>query len=312
MSKIRYIDENYVRNFLEDKSYQVERELGKGEYGIVYTIKDDKDVKYAAKIMTYKKKKNKAAREEIEKEVFLLEYLTKEKLCNIIPCIRQHFTENYNGRIYIFIITDYIDGITLREFYDCADTETLIKVMYLCVLSLRMIHSYNIIHLDIHDENILITKDMRIYFIDFGLACYKNPCWVSDNIESLQFAPPEHKKIFSEQSDVYQLGMAFTRLIMGNYAHPERCFRRKRHIGIEKEILNSKKEFYPWNMIVPQMINCNYMHRPRLTIIICEYNSKKIFPNAKLEVLNSDILTYKSMKGKDHFRTSSSFVPKIV
>lgn len=93
------------------------------------------------------------------------------------------------------------------------------------VQALRLVHSFNIIHLDIKPENILIDKDDRAILIDFGISMtlggkdYQVSSIIL-NAASRPWAPLEQYSVTDRssvgfESDIYALGQTIYALLTG-------------------------------------------------------------------------------------------------
>jgi serine/threonine protein kinase len=76
----------------------------------------------------------------------------------------------------VVVIAEYFEGIILKSLIKDTKSkknfsENLICFIYGQIISVLILcHSHNIYYQDINPENILITNDNQIKFIDFGLS----------------------------------------------------------------------------------------------------------------------------------------------
>jgi tRNA A-37 threonylcarbamoyl transferase component Bud32 len=139
--------------------------IAKGSMGSVYLVTEKATgIKYALKFID----------NQIHylKEIQNLSYLENE--CNRFPCI--HEVGVYNKEFGI--IEELIEGQDLYELIE-KDKIKLSKIEIEDILrdlssDLVLLHSLNISHRDIKMENIVIDKDNKAKFIDFGLSCIGN------------------------------------------------------------------------------------------------------------------------------------------
>jgi serine/threonine protein kinase len=79
-----------------------------------------------------------------------------------------------NDKKGVFIITEYVDGKTLREHLNSGtvfSTEQIHKIIVQLFEAIAYLHKKNIIHLDLKPENILISdKTGNVKLIDFGFS----------------------------------------------------------------------------------------------------------------------------------------------
>lgn len=122
-----------------------------------------------------------------------------------------------------YIISEYIEGLTLREFLSenpkSFKDKKFIKKLVLQILSvLDYLHNNQIIHLDIKPDNILITtKSRNIKLIDFGFSS-------SDGYEAILGGTPnssspeqfDDSATIDVTSDIFAFGRLLTYLFVGN------------------------------------------------------------------------------------------------
>jgi hypothetical protein len=66
-------------------------------------------------------------------------------------------------------------GTSLKNLIDLGDKSKLNKnhlmvIFYNCILSIKFLHSANILHRDIKPTNILVNENCHVKFCDFGLS----------------------------------------------------------------------------------------------------------------------------------------------
>lgn len=126
-----------------------------------------------------------------------------------IVSVRDFFQENNTA----YIIMEYLDGITLREFVKTngkLSMEDVREIVRPIVKAMGMVHREGILHRDISPDNIMVTLDNKVKLIDFGSArdfCYE-PEKTATVILRQGFAPIEQYQAHGEQgtwTDVYAL-----------------------------------------------------------------------------------------------------------
>jgi len=77
----------------------------------------------------------------------------------------------------MFIVMEYVDGMTLKQFIDKAQSREIELTSSMCTTivfnllrAVAAVHKSNVIHRDIKPANILIKKDLNVKLCDFGLA----------------------------------------------------------------------------------------------------------------------------------------------
>ena len=112
-----------------------------------------------------------------------------------------------------YILYEYIDGISMlgKNFYE---KENIYKFLIdLCTI-LEFVHSKNIIHCDIKFSNILISKEGKMYLIDWGISSY-----IGEIVDfgTIKYCPLEqiHKEKANVSFDIYAFGIMMYQLFTG-------------------------------------------------------------------------------------------------
>ena len=135
-----------------------------------------------------------------------------------IVSVMNFFYENNTA----YIVMDYIDGITLKDFLERGSGKIqwkkALKIMRPIISSLKEVHKAGIIHRDISPDNIMVTKQGEIVLIDFGSARSMNENHANTVILKKSYAPLEQYQTGGNQgtwSDVYSLCATLYRMICG-------------------------------------------------------------------------------------------------
>lgn len=157
-----------ILNWLQH--YELGELLGVGGNGIVNEIIDKRSgKKFAVKSVDVAKFKN---REAVVSEVEILRSITNNiKHPNLVKIYKVYEEQD---KIHIILELceggELYDSIVKRGCYSEADAARIMKQL---MSALQSLHKYNILHLDIKPENILLSskdKDAKIVLTDFGLA----------------------------------------------------------------------------------------------------------------------------------------------
>ncbi|MDO9464328.1 MAG: serine/threonine-protein kinase [bacterium] len=120
-----------------------------------------------------------------------------------------------------YIVLEYFDGHNLRELISRHHTllKNYIDIILNVCETLEYIHKRGIIHQDIKSRNMILTRDMDVKIIDFGLAYEKNKSNVRirERAGTPHYMSPEQIKGYrgDERSDIYSLGVVMYELITG-------------------------------------------------------------------------------------------------
>lgn len=250
--------------------------LGSGSYSRVILSIDKKDgLYYAVKQMDLREETEKIVLNEID-NLKVLSY-NKNGCYQGIVCYYDVFKDTPLKKIYI--VTEYIPGVTLTEFMKYIDVTNLTNIdfyndniLYIIkkiLETLEYIHSRNIIHGDIKPDNIMIYFDKylkdkfelpsveeliannnnKLYIpvlIDFGFSCVVNiDDFCKDEGETPYYTAPEVMKDYRKykKSDIWSLGMTLA-VITGFDYFMRRLISRNKG-SMEKALLNIKQSNIP-------------------------------------------------------------------
>lgn len=204
--------------------------LGKGFFGKTYYAYD-KILKINVALKIIPLSDSNVSLQSID-EIEALKSLSKYPSCNKhIVCYYDGYLESDNNMNYLYIVTEYIDGITLDTFMKINQyipDKYLLDIIYKLIEGLVTIHSKNYCHGDIKPENIMITKNGDIKYIDFGLACTLDcdiECHDNCNrrtIEPVLYKSPEYYSLkyrnidLAKSNDVWALGVIIYQLLNNN------------------------------------------------------------------------------------------------
>jgi len=185
--------------------YRVVRKLGSGAFATVYLADDLKMGRpVAVKVVEH----SADVEDRVVREAQAAAKLSHPHILTVYEMIRQPDRT--------FLLTEYIQGKTLRELYReqvLSDAEILEAGVQLC-RALEHAHKRGVVHRDIKPENIMLVDgdaiDVRL--MDFGVAQLEDRASITmdgDLVGTLAYMSPEQGegKNVDSRSDVYSLAL---------------------------------------------------------------------------------------------------------
>ncbi len=210
-------------NYVLAGRYLIESQLGQGGFGLIYKARDlDQRNKWVAiKQITLHGLSPQdmiEATDTFNREVTLLSLLKHASL----PRIYDQFTDPEHW----YVVMEYIQGETLEDMLKharggCLPAKQVIDISLVLCDVLSYLHSQHppVIFRDVKPANIMITRDGRLYLIDFGIARQYRSGQVKDTgaLGSPGYAAPEQygRAQTTAQTDIYGLGATLQTLLTG-------------------------------------------------------------------------------------------------
>jgi serine/threonine-protein kinase len=145
--------------------YLIRERLGSGGMGDVYLAEDERlGRKVALKVLPPEMAGNADRRERFHREAKAVAALNHPNIVTI------HSVEEVDG--LLFITMERIEGPNLREMLDREPmpVEKLVSIGSQICEGLATAHEAGILHRDLKPQNVMITRDLRVKLLDFGLA----------------------------------------------------------------------------------------------------------------------------------------------
>ena len=190
------------------RRYEILEEIGSGGMAIVYKARDYK----LSRLVAIKVLKQEFALDETILNKFKKEALAAGSLTH--PNIVAVYDLGHEiGCDYI--VMEYIDGITLKEYIkrrDMLSSEEVVKSAIKIAEALKVAHAGGIIHRDIKPQNIMVTPSGDVKVTDFGIAKAATQTTVTatgETLGSVHYLSPEQARggEVDIRSDLYSLGI---------------------------------------------------------------------------------------------------------
>lgn len=201
-----------------DGRYEMRELIGVGGMAYVYKAYDAVDDRIVAV---------KILRDEfLNSEEFVRRFRNESKAIAILnhPNIVKVLDVGFGDRLQ-YIVMEYIDGITLKEYLDQRKDIRWKEAVHFTVQILRALqhaHDKGIVHRDIKPQNIMLLSDGTIKVTDFGIARLtrnevKSTVEGNKAIGSVHYISPEQARgeITDEKTDLYAVGIMLYEMLTG-------------------------------------------------------------------------------------------------
>ena len=220
--------------------YVIVRQLGQGGFGRTYLAEDINRFRESCVLKEFSPQVQTAYVVQKAEELFQREASVLYKLQHPqIPRFRELLRINLEGKEYLFLVQDYVEGETYnsllnnRQQQGLRFTEAEVRQLLQQLLPvLEYIHSLGVIHRDISPDNLMLrTVDQLPVLIDFGgvkqvvatvASQYYQPGAMASPpaatlLGKMGFAPPEQMQtgMVSPHSDLYALAATVLVLLTG-------------------------------------------------------------------------------------------------
>ena len=208
--------------FVKQKDYvMVNNDLGSGSFGQTVLLKDPfiDELFVAKKYEPYYESDRKEFFDSFLQEIKIMYKLNHKNVVRVFSYYP--FESLYTG----YILMEYIDGKRIDEYLDDpslwakgVDPDTIFSQL---IDGFAYIEERGIVHRDIREGNILITRDGVVKIIDFGLGKTFSPVDTSDdsmaeiiNRSGLDRLPNEYfEGKYDSQTDMFYLAELYNRLL---------------------------------------------------------------------------------------------------
>ncbi len=194
--------------------YKIIKVIGCGATGEVYLAEDTKMGRQVAlKILSVRYTADPILKARFMQEASLAAAIIHPNI------IKTFEVEEYENRPYI--VTEYIDGKSLRDLIDHDDMafDTVFDITLQISEGLRKAHQNGVVHRDLKPGNILIDNDSWVRIIDFGLAKTQEDLSLTETGVTMgtpNYMSPEQikdAKNVDRRADIFSLGVMVYEMI---------------------------------------------------------------------------------------------------
>nr|ACG37185.1 calcium-dependent protein kinase, isoform AK1 [Zea mays] len=200
-----------------DDKYVLDRELGRGEFGVTYLCMDrgTKEL-LACKSISKRKLRTAVDVEDVRREVAIMRHLPKSPS---VVSLREACEDD--GAVHLVMELceggELFDRIVARGHYTeraaASVTRTILEVVQLC-------HRHGVIHRDLKPENFLFAnkkENSPLKAIDFGLSIFFKPGEKFSEIVGSPYymAPEVLKRNYGPEIDIWSAGVILYILLCG-------------------------------------------------------------------------------------------------
>ena len=199
-----------------DGRYELQEIIGVGGMAVVYKAYDNiEDRTVAVKILK---------EEFVANEDFLRRFKNESKAISVLshPNIVKVYDVSF-GDILQYIVMEYIDGFTLKEYIEQQGNLTWKEAIHFTIQILKGLqhaHDKGIVHRDVKPQNIILCSDGSIKVTDFGIARFarsEHKTMTDKAIGSVHYISPEQARgePTDEKADIYSVGVMLYEMLTG-------------------------------------------------------------------------------------------------
>jgi serine/threonine protein kinase len=227
-------------------SVQLVKEKTKGGVAALKTIPKESISKYMIEIQKQNENGNSNGEDKTLGSQALKEITAMKRVCTGKCSGIPRYVGDREDKDNYYILMDSVKGKSLKtivnEIGPFTDINTIRSVLAQILSTISFIHSHNVLHRDLSDNNILIQPNGTVKIIDFGCATVFDPNEIpecssfmeypevdpddinkNNIIGTLDFIAPEVlvDGCFSEKSDIWSFGVLLFFMVTGHYPYSD-------------------------------------------------------------------------------------------
>src|SRR5262245_6013674 len=208
---------SFARGTLLQKRYQIEEEIGRGGFSVVYKAVDlENQNPVAIKLLVPPPSVAHIAKERMKREVIAVQSLKHPAVVQINALVEEG--------PWTFLIMEQVDGMDLQKKIDLNGAihwEAVASIGKEISEALHEAHRSGILHRDLKPQNILIDQNGNARLTDFGSARIQGESTVTYSgafVGTLDYIAPEvvAGSRNDPRSDIYSLGLTLYVALTGS------------------------------------------------------------------------------------------------
>ncbi|CAI5444900.1 unnamed protein product [Caenorhabditis angaria] len=221
--ELLFLPEFPTRSVINERSFILERQLGRGSFGVVYCASaiHDNERKFAIKMQEKREIISKRAVLQVKREASI------QRLLPAHPFVARTYS-TWQTRTHLYSLLQYPPG-SIGDLFTVwrqrgSLSEAAIRLIGAELASaIDFLHRNDVIYRDVKLENVVLDQSGHVLLIDFGLAKkLKNGVNTSTICGTLQYMSPDVSSghPYSHYVDWWSLGVLLHILLTGIYPYP--------------------------------------------------------------------------------------------
>ncbi|XP_048035564.1 serine/threonine-protein kinase ppk11-like [Megalobrama amblycephala] len=301
---------------LEKHEYTIIRELGQGNSGRAFLVKNPEEDFLVVKEIYYRHNRN-----------FNLEAVKNE--IDVLKNLHHGYVVGYEGSFedresgFFYIVSEYCAGGDLFKMMQTQNNigffeeQQILEWLVQICLALQYLHKNNVLHRDIKPQNVFLTEDGYINLGDFGCSKVRQSAdeYATSVVGAELYTSPEiYQNRHNSKSDIWSLGWLIHDLCMldvWSNIIERRCVHANSLRGTKPDISNR----YSNNLqtLIKEMLSCDPRDRPSADEILAKpflsiaVIKNKGIPDVLQRNLKKSIRTFNEAYNK-HFKNFETSV----
>lgn len=211
------------------RRYTLEKQIGKGAYGVVWQAKDNRTGEHVALKKCFQAFRNQVDAQRTYREISYLKLLTPHENIVSIKSIKLSSDGKDLYATFDLMESDLANAIKIRPaILQPAHIQFIVHQM---LKALKYVHSGGLVHRDLKPSNVLIDSSCRIKLCDFGLvrsiadaeAAHQRGRHLTDYMSTRWYRSPEillGSTRYTQSCDIWALGLIAAEMIRGRPLFP--------------------------------------------------------------------------------------------